>query len=376
MNRSTMTAKDFTRVLHDWFIKNRRLDPWHLEFQRQMNPYPVWVSEVMLQQTTIEAVVKAYQRLMKVAPTALAAAKLSEKEWMSLVAGLGYYRRFRMLRESLLNLTDDGKKEPVWPQTKLEWLSVSGVGEYTSSAIASIALGESCVVIDGNVERVLSRFLGIAEYSFGSKELKNAIRPFLEEAIELAENPGSYNQALMQLGQRVCMPHSPLCGECPIQRGCFAAKKGLQESIPLPKIRKTKTEVNLKLVVPVHAERRDEFGLVERPPSAKFLRGISGFPTVIAQEGVWFFDGLGQVKISARKLKSKGSFKHTITNHNIDVEVLEICGSEFEEKIMKLYPNPMISWIKKNKVGSQNQKNSIFMSRLDQKALQFLLRTV
>jgi A/G-specific adenine glycosylase len=258
---------------------------------------------------------------MQRAPTPLHAAKLSDHEWMTLVAGLGYYRRFRMLRESLVQLTGGGLKDPIWPKSKLEWLQGGGVGEYTSSAISSIAFGEKCIVIDGNVERVMARFLGTQQMALGSKELKDAIRLPLEKYISTTRRPGDFNQALMQLGQMICTPSSPRCISCPLASNCFAKLNSLQSFIPLPKKRKERVEFKLKLLIPTSRDKND-VGIVLRSPKAKFLRGIPGFLTLVKSGNRWKVDGVDHgLSFDSSALISLGTFRHSITHHDLSVEV-------------------------------------------------------
>jgi A/G-specific adenine glycosylase len=200
------------RPLVAWFRRTARDLPW----RRTKDPYAVWVSEIMLQQTQIETVIPYYERWMKRWPTREALAKASMDDVLKAWEGLGYYARARNLHRAAREMAS-------LPSTAAGWREVRGVGEYTAAAIASIAFGERAAALDGNVRRVMSRIL--------ADDDEGAIRAALEGAIPRGA-PGDFNQALMELGQRVCRPRSPDCLLCPVSESCRARKLGRQEEFP------------------------------------------------------------------------------------------------------------------------------------------------
>ena len=210
------------RALVLWFRKTARDLPW----RKTRDPYAIWVSEIMLQQTQIATVIPYYDRWMSRWPTrqALAAAVIGDvlKMW----EGLGYYSRARNLHRAAQEMTKT-------PSTHAEWREVRGVGDYTAAAIASIAHGEATPVIDGNVRRVMSRLLKIEEV-ITSPDATRRIEAALRAMIP-TRAPGDFNQAIMELGQRICRPTSPDCLLCPWSGACAARRAGVQERLPVKK---------------------------------------------------------------------------------------------------------------------------------------------
>ena len=202
--------KEFRSRLLSWFDKNARDLPW----RRTSDPYAIWVSEVMLQQTRVAAVLDHYERFMCRYPTLQALAAAPEEDVLASWSGLGYYRRARLMHRAAKVVA--GELGGRFPETSIELRKLPGIGEYTSAAIASIGFGEAIAVIDGNVERVLTRVLGWDEKT----ALLSRMR---EEAAKLLvkDRPGDFNQAMMELGATVCLPRAPLCLQCPVQPQCL-----------------------------------------------------------------------------------------------------------------------------------------------------------
>ena len=213
-----LDAALFRRKLMSWYRSHARELPW-----RGVNdPYRTWLSEVMLQQTRVAAVVEHYHDFLRRFPTILALALAPEAEVLAMWSGLGYYRRARMLHKAAQFLTRE--RGGVLPSTAAELRTLPGIGEYTSAAIASIAFGESIAVVDGNVERVLLRLTGMPE------QRDAAGRAFVQQqASALVPNrrmgeqtnaAGDHNQAMMELGATICLPQAPLCLHCPVYAMC------------------------------------------------------------------------------------------------------------------------------------------------------------
>ncbi len=211
--------KDFRRPLLRWFGKNARDLPW----RRTRDPYAIWVSEIMLQQTRVAAVIEHYARFMERFPTLLSLAGASEEEVLACWSGLGYYRRARMLHRAAQFVARelDGKL----PETAIDLRKLPGIGEYTCAAVASIAFGERAAAVDGNVGRVLTRLLGWDERSASAKKIRGVADKLLDR-----RRPGDFNQAMMELGATICLPRNPLCLHCPVRSLCATRGEHLVES--------------------------------------------------------------------------------------------------------------------------------------------------
>ena len=214
---------NFGRILIEWYQNNRRDLPW----RRTKNPYLIWISEIILQQTRVAQGYDYYQRFVKRFPDVFSLADADEDEVMKYWQGLGYYSRARNLHAAARSMAEAGG----FPKTYKEVLALKGVGGYTAAAICSFAYGMPYAVVDGNVYRVLSRWLGI-ETPIDSTEGK---RIFAEVAAELLDKaqPGLYNQAIMDFGALQCTPVSPNCMFCPFIDTCVARQKGLVDTLPV-----------------------------------------------------------------------------------------------------------------------------------------------
>jgi A/G-specific adenine glycosylase len=200
--------------LLEWYDLNRRDLPW----RRSKDPYAIWVSEIMLQQTRVAAVIERYNSFMARFPTVEALAQASEQDVLAQWSGLGYYRRARMLQKAAQFVCANYKGE--LPSTAAELRNLAGIGAYTAAAIASIASGEHIAVVDGNVERVMSRLRGWeSEDSREQGGIRRKVDALAAELVD-AGRPGDFNQAVMELGATVCTPRNPQCLACPWQGHC------------------------------------------------------------------------------------------------------------------------------------------------------------
>lgn len=219
--------------LLEWYRDNARLLPWRSD----PTPYHVWVSEIMLQQTRVAAVLDYYRRFMEAVPTVEALAALEEDRLMKLWQGLGYYNRARNLQKAARQIVEDFGGR--FPDTYEEILSLAGVGEYTAGAIASIAFGVPVPAVDGNVLRVVSRVTGDGG-DIARPETKARMRAALLETMP-RRTPGAFNQALMELGATVCLPNgAPLCGACPARCICFANLENKTAQLPVKAAKKAR----------------------------------------------------------------------------------------------------------------------------------------
>ena len=222
---------NFSKNITRWYSENKRDLPW----RHTTNPYFIWLSEIMLQQTQVKQGLPYYKKFINAFPTVFDLAKSDEQNVLKLWQGLGYYSRARNLHYTAKYIANElnGK----FPSTYTEILKLKGVGDYTASAIASIAFGEVTAVVDGNVYRVLSRFFGIntpINSTKGIKEFKALATNLIDK-----KEPALFNQAIMEFGAQHCKPKNPYCIVCPLQEACVAFQKNKISELPI-KLKKTK----------------------------------------------------------------------------------------------------------------------------------------
>lgn len=251
--------KKMTIPVVQWYLENKRELPW----RKEKNPYDIWISEIMLQQTRIEVVKQYYKRFLEEIPTIQTLAKIEEEKLLKLWEGLGYYNRARNLKKAAQTIQE--KYQGKMPQKYKELITLPGIGEYTAGAISSIAYDERVPAVDGNVLRVVSRVVG-------SKKdvLENKTRKEFTEKLQkiMPKQAGDFNEGLMELGELVCLPTGePLCKKCPLQEICVAKKKNLTDSIPVrnQKIKRKKEEIAVFLLEykgKIAIRKRDKTGLL------------------------------------------------------------------------------------------------------------------
>lgn len=242
-----------------WYQENKRSLPW----RKEKNPYNIWISEIMLQQTRIEAVMGYYERFLENLPTVKALAEVDEEKLLKLWEGLGYYNRARNLKKAAQMVQEKYKGE--MPKSYSELLELPGIGEYTAGAIASIAYDEPVPAVDGNVLRVVSRVVASKKDVLEAKTKKE----FTEKLQKIMpKQAGDFNEGLMELGERICLPNSePICKECPLQEICLAKKEGLTAEIPVrnAKIKRKKEQKTVFLLEcnnKVAIRKRESTGLL------------------------------------------------------------------------------------------------------------------
>jgi A/G-specific adenine glycosylase len=230
-----MPSATLQRRLLAWYRRNARDLPW----RRTRDPYRIWVSEVMLQQTTVKAVRPYYETFVERFPSTAALAAAREERVLAAWSGLGYYHRARNLHRGAVHLVETASGG--FPRTLEAALAIPGVGLYTASAVLSIAYGIPLPVVDGNVRRVLARLRALEGEEWRSDA------KFYNRAEELLdrESPGDWNQALMELGATVCSPKKPACDACPLSHDCLAHERGLQDRIPVSKARREPVNVTV-----------------------------------------------------------------------------------------------------------------------------------
>jgi A/G-specific adenine glycosylase len=306
--------------LLEWFHKFQRDLPW----RRNKDPYRIWLSEIMLQQTRVAAVIPFYERFLENFPTIRALAAAPEAEVLRLWAGLGYYSRARNLQSAAKEIVANHGGE--FPRSAEHALALPGIGSYTSAAILSIAFGERHAVLDGNVARVIARLDAVhGDLREGARwqALQTAADTLLDP-----DAPSDWNQAMMELGAMVCTPKSPQCLMCPVAEFCKARQRGLTETIPEKRKKRATEEVELAAAVfidkqgctlllpPPETDRDHVTEDAVRPLISKMWH----FPMIVvkrdaSRELVDFlksFDALGS-NGSKPKLEELGSARHTVT---------------------------------------------------------------
>jgi A/G-specific adenine glycosylase len=281
----------FRRILLQWYSRAHRDLPW----RRTRDPYGIWISEVMLQQTRVAAVVPFYERFLKRFPDVASLAGASEQDLLAVWAGLGYYSRARNLQRAAKAIVSAGDSQI--PQSHGDLLALAGVGRYTAAAIASIAYGQPQAAVDGNLLRVLARL----DNDPGDITSARTRERFEVRATELLDrrHPGEFNQAMMELGATVCLPRNPDCPHCPVSQFCAGLRAGRVDELPVKQRKERKVVVEVSLLAVVNP--RDGRILLRQRPA-----GESQMP------GFWELPELGSVdKVSAGEIV--GQFRHAVT---------------------------------------------------------------
>lgn len=304
-----MATDDFAARLLAWFDQVQRDLPW----RRTRDPWAIWVSEIMLQQTRVEAVREPYQRFLERYPTPADFAAASDDEVMVAWRGLGYYRRARLLRDGARKVVE--AHDGVVPDTVAELGDLPGVGPYTLGAVASIAFGRCQPAVDGNVERVVSRHRGLDE-PIGTGKARKAIA-----AQSLAwmdrDRAGDFNQAMMELGATVCTPTSPGCDTCPVRGECVARRDGRTAELPVKKPPRAAVEVSARVAL---VSRGGEV-LGYRVPTGQPNAGQVDLPGpgVLADCDPDDLEGAVRARFGAELevTEAVATVKHAITHHRI-----------------------------------------------------------
>ncbi|MFQ5625784.1 MAG: A/G-specific adenine glycosylase [Methyloligellaceae bacterium] len=302
------------RALLGWYDAGSRDLPWRAPPGVRSNPYRVWLSEIMLQQTTVKAVAPYYARFLANWPSveALAAADLEEvlRAW----AGLGYYARARNLHACAKTLANSHGGR--FPDSESELLKLPGIGPYTAAAIAAIAFDRRAAVVDGNVERVMARFFAVeTPLSEARKELRTHA-----ESLAPSDRPGDFAQAMMDLGATICTPRVPSCGCCPLAAKCTGLKMGLQGALP----RKTPSrEKPTRRGAAFLALRTDDAVLLRKRPAKGLLGGMTevpGTPWAEKMSGA-VSDPLSHAPVEGAWVPLAGVVRHTFTHFHLELAV-------------------------------------------------------
>ncbi len=313
-------------ALLDWYDLNKRDLPW----RQTRDPYRVWVSEVMLQQTTVATVVPYYERFLTAFPTTDALAEAPEEEVLRLWSGLGYYHRARNLQKAAKAVQASGG---VMPRNAASLAGLPGIGRYTAAAIASIAFDEPVAVVDGNVVRVLARVFGLAGDPTRSP-INNEIAARAAELVDPVR-PGDSNQALMELGATVCTPRAPRCLVCPWSEACVARGERNPERYPALPARRESIRVLRAAALVADAQGRV---LLTRIPEGEPNQGLWEFPSAEVERGEkvpvpFRWSASLKTRAEAALLQSRSlslclgeavaTVRHAITHHRIAVTLFQ-----------------------------------------------------
>ncbi len=296
-----------------WYDREHRELPWRAKPRRRADPYRVWLSEIMLQQTTVKAVVPYFHRFVETWPTVadLAAAPLDDV--LAAWAGLGYYSRARNLHKCALDVME--RHGGSFPRSEAELLELPGIGPYTAAAIAAIAFGLKATPVDGNVERVTARLFAVRQPLPGAKmELRR-----LAATLTPARRAGDFAQAMMDLGATVCTPRRPSCLMCPLQSDCHANALGIEQTLPR---RGAKAERPTRRGVAFLALREDGCVLLRRRPDAGLLGGMLEVPStpwldIHPEAG----QELNAAPVDGDWWPSAGTVTHVFTHFRLELQV-------------------------------------------------------
>ena len=315
--------KETVRPLVEWFRENQRDLPW----RKRMDAYRVWISEIMLQQTRVEAVKPYYERFLKELPDVKALAEVPEDRLLKLWEGLGYYNRARNLKEAACQIME--KYGGRFPETYEEIRGLKGIGNYTAGAVSSFVYGVRKPAVDGNVLRVVTRIT-----ADGSDIAKAGTRTKVEREVEEvipAEAAGDFNQSLIELGAIVCVPNGePKCGICPVSGICLAHAQGRETEFPV-KAKKKERRIEKRTIL---VFRDNEKTAVRKRPDTGLLAGLYEFPGTEGHlkqsEAVRYAKSLGLMPIRIKKL---GSAKHIFSHVEWHMVGYEVMVDELEKNM-------------------------------------------
>ncbi len=329
--------KEIRKPIIKWYQKNKR----ELSWRKEKNPYHIWISEIMLQQTRIEAVKQYYERFLKQIPTIQNLAEIEEEKLLKLWEGLGYYNRARNLKKAAQVIQEKYKGE--MPKHYKELVQLPGIGEYTAGAISSIAYNEQVPAVDGNVLRVVSRVVGSKKDVLESKTKKEFTQKLQEI---MPEQAGDFNEGLMELGELICIPNgNPLCEKCPLQEICVAKCENLTKLIPVRKQKvkrkkEGKTVFLLEFKEKIAIQKREKTGL---------LANMYQFPSIDKKINKKEIESVLQKwKLKVRQIEEIGTHHHVFSHLEWDMIGYKIqvdCANEEfmwvnKKDIIKKYPIP------------------------------------
>ena len=319
------------RNITDWYKKNKRDLPW----RKTKDPYKIWISEIILQQTRVAQGISYYEKFISAFPDIASLAKAPEKDVLKLWQGLGYYSRARNLHTSAQYILE--KLNGKFPESFNDLLNLKGVGKYTAAAIASISFNEAVPVVDGNVMRVISRLFGITEpidTIKGQKEIYAIAEKLLNK-----KQAGEFNQAVMEFGALLCTPDKPECKVCPLQQHCFANNNEMIEKLP---VKSKKTKITQRFFTYFHIIKDNNTFIYLRTKN-DIWKSLYEFPVVESKKSV-------TEKTALQKLLKR--FISDISNTKIEEVYTNICHKLSHQNL-----NITFVLVKLNPVSNVIEKN-------------------
>jgi A/G-specific adenine glycosylase len=334
-------SSDFADPLIQWYNQNKRPLPWRLN----QDPYRIWISEIMLQQTRVDQAIPYFLRFIKAFPTVEDLALASQHDVFMLWEGLGYYSRARNLHSSAKRIVAEfgGKL----PENADDIKSLKGIGEYTAAAVLSIAYNQKYAVVDGNVIRVVTRYLGI-ESDIRLAFVKNQVQRFVDGQIP-SDYPSEFNQAMMELGATICTPKKPNCEECPIQLNCIGYQSARTDTIPYKSPAKKVPHHNIIVGV---IENEDGKILIAKRPENTMLGGLWEFPGGKKEKGESEIDTLNrelfeELGVKIHEEERFFEIKHAYSHFKITLVA-------YKCKLKNGTPEPMVNseikWVNKSEL--------------------------
>lgn len=325
-----MNTKAFSHRLLEWYPHNKRDLPW----RNTINPYIIWLSEIILQQTRVAQGLPYFKIFLKHYPNVAALAKAPTEEVMRHWQGLGYYSRARNLHQCAKDIIEIYNGE--FPKYYKDLLKLKGVGSYTAAAIASFAYGERVAVVDGNVFRVLSRYFGIVTdiaSSAGKIEFESLANKLIPK-----ESPGEYNQAIMEFGALQCVPKNPDCEDCPLKSGCFAFKNQMVEKLPV-KIKKLKIKERYFRYFYIICGNDL---VVKNRGEGDIWQGLYDFPLEESEEkfasnpDTFYFSSELKDFVTSIVYNSENTYKHILTHQRIFANFVTLnINDDFRQELKK-----------------------------------------
>ena len=334
----------FTNLLVQWYLQNKRDLPW----RNTQNPYLIWLSEIMLQQTRVAQGLPYYYSFTKNFPTVFDLANASEQDVLKLWQGLGYYSRARNLHKTAQNIAFD--RNGIFPDSYIELLQLRGVGEYTAAAIASFAYNEKVPVVDGNVFRVLSRYFGVES----DISLLSTKKEFQLLAFELMPNNAiaTFNQAIMEFGALQCVPKNPDCSVCVMNNSCVALQKKLVNILP---VKSKKVKVTNRYFNYLILEDENKNTIINKRTDKGIWHNLYEFPLIETNSDVDY-------KIISKLINEKSIFEneiisifslneksqlHILTHQRLHikfwkVEINGVLSNGIDEEMLKTFPFPIV----------------------------------
>jgi A/G-specific adenine glycosylase len=308
------TARSIAQSLLRWYDRHRRELPWRARSGERADPYRVWLSEVMLQQTTVATVFSYYDAFLARWPDVAALAAASLDEVLHAWQGLGYYARARNLHACAREIAV--RHGGQFPDTEEALLTLPGIGAYTAAAVAAIAFDRPAVPVDGNVERVVARLFAVtAPLPDAKSELRR-----LAASLAPSLRAGDFAQAMMDLGATICVPRAPKCVLCPLRPSCRATAKGIQDSLPA---RRARAERPVRYGVAFWVLRADGAVLLRRRPERGLLGGMMEVPSTEWRGAPWSVDeAKSHAPLAARWRPIPDRVRHTFTHFHLELSVL------------------------------------------------------